>query len=528
MIARLLWVALLVPALLQAQEPTPTVEAAHRAAAEGRHADAIELYERAIDADPSLEQALRPRLALQYLWAGRPVRAAALLERQLALDPADCDARQHYALALSWSGRLREALQEYRRAQDLCPQLRTEARMGEARVLLWRNRVREAEAVYAAVLASGTPEERVQARIGLANAALATYEPRRALRMFRALHDEGVRSPGVLEGLARAAQESGLRAEARAVLDEAESAGVRSGALDRVREEIRLATTPALRLAPAGFSDADGTERQRVEGVVEHGLGRGPELEAAVARSRLSGPETIDAWHARAAVAHRPTVDLAVSGSIGVHEFASGAFRPVTGELGIAWMPTDLRRVDVSAARLVVLDNVAAIREGLSGDFVGVGIREGITRWTGASAALDVTRWSPGNIRTRVQVGMDHRFSGAPMVTVGWPTLYQRYSDPFDFHFFSPTSYWETGPDIDVYHRVRRVWHLNGYLRGGAQREAGRAWSPLGMARLSIERELRRAWGVRVDLSWSNSNLSTSTGFERAAAEIAIARRLAP
>lgn len=520
---------LLVPALLQAQMPDTAahaaVEAAEQAAAEERHIEAIELYEQAIAADPALEPALRPPLALQYLWSDQPAHAAALLERHLAAEPGDCGMRQHYALALSWADRLREAAAEYREVQALCPELRIEAMMGEARVLLWRNRVRRAEAVYAGVMAMGTPEERVQARIGLANAALATFEPRRARRLFRELYAEGVREPGVLEGLAEATQESGLLAEALEVLREAEGAGIRTGTLERVREEIALSRRLALRVAPEGFRDADGTERQALGGIAAIALGAGGSAEVALGRSRLSGREMIEGWHGRAAGAYRQGPALGLAGSLAAHGFAAVDFHPMTGEINLAWTPGDLRRVDLSAARLIVLDNVAALQHGLIGTFAAAGVDEGITRWTAISAGMDVTRWNAGNVRTRARLAPRHRFGGVPMVTAEWPTLYQRYSEPFDFPFFSPPEYWETGPGVDVYYRIERLWHLSGYLRGGAQRETGRAWSPLGMARLSIERELRRAWGVRIDLSWSNSNLAGTTGFERTAARAEIARR---
>lgn len=524
MISRLVILGLLVPALLQAQGTEATVQAADSAAAEGRHRDAIQLYEQVIEADPSLTSILRPRLALQYLWDDQPRRSAALLERHLADHPHDCHGRQHYALALSWADRLGEALAEYRRVQTRCPALRTEARMGEARVLLWRNEVREAESIYAHLLEVGTPDERIQARIGLANAALASYEPRRARQLFRELYAAGVRAPGVYEGLAQAAQESGLPAEALEVVDEAEAAGIQTGAMERVREEIAFSQRPSLRLGTRSFRDADGTARHFVEGVAELGSSGGASLEAALGRSRLSGTGVVEGWHLRAAGSHRPGADVSVTGSVATHRLEP-EFQPLTADINVAWTPTDLRRVDISAARVTVLDNVAAIREGLTGIFLGLGLRQGITPWTAVSASADVTRWEAGNVRTRLRLSSDHRFSGVPMITAEWPTLYQTYSEPFGFAFFSPLRYWETGPAVDMYHRVQRVWHLNGYLRAGIQRETGRSWSPLGVARFSVERELRRRWGVRARLSWSNSNLATSTGFERTAATLVIARR---
>jgi hypothetical protein len=100
-------------------------------------------------------------------------------------------------------------------------------------------------------------------------------------------------------------------------------------------------------------------------------------------------------------------------------------------------------------------------------------------------------------------------------VTLEWPTTYQRYDEPFAFLLFSPREYVETGPALNVYRRVARVWYLSAYGRAGGLRESGRDWQTLGIARASVEREIRSHWGIRIDGGWSNSNLAGSAGFQR-------------
>jgi hypothetical protein len=102
-----------------------------------------------------------------------------------------------------------------------------------------------------------------------------------------------------------------------------------------------------------------------------------------------------------------------------------------------------------------------------------------------------------------------------PIVTLEWPTTYQRYDTPFAFRFFSPKEYVETGPALNVYKRMARMWYISAYARGGVLRETGRAWQPLGIGRASVERDVSSHWGLRIDGGWSNSNLAGSAGFQR-------------
>jgi len=110
-------------------------------------------------------------------------------------------------------------------------------------------------------------------------------------------------------------------------------------------------------------------------------------------------------------------------------------------------------------------------------------------------------------------------------VTIEWPTIYQRYSAPFEFRFFSPREYLETGPAVSVDKRVASVWYLSAYARGGGLRESGRSWQALGMGRASVERDVRAHWGVRVEAGWSNSNLAGSGGFQRTSVGVGVTIR---
>ena len=172
-------------------------------------------------------------------------------------------------------------------------------------------------------------------------------------------------------------------------------------------------------------------------------------------------------------------------------------------------------RVDATVARLIISDNLAAIQHRLVGTFGSVGFTGRLTSGLSLALSADETHWSEDNTRLRLRATPRLSFEGVPIVTLEWPTTYQLDDTPFAFRFFSPKEYVETGPALNVYKRVARVWYLSAYARGGTLRESGRSWQALGMGRASVERDVSLHWGLRVDAGWSNSNLAGSGGFQR-------------
>jgi hypothetical protein len=276
----------------------------------------------------------------------------------------------------------------------------------------------------------------------------------------------------------------------------------------------------------AGFQDGDGTA-YRAAGIrsgfvfADDGVG-----EAGLRRWSLQGHgEAVDAFgvDGAATLPLRSIWRLTVRAE--AHQLTAVPSPRFAGAAGVAWLPDDRTRLDVTVARLLVLDHLEALERGLGGTLLELGASHRITRWTAIAGAVDVTRWSDANIRSRLRFAPSHRFQGLPMVTVEWPSLYQHYTEPFDFGFFSPPGYFETGPGIDVYRRHRRVWHLSAYGRAGVQREVGTDWRGLGAVRLSLEREVTRHFGLRTDATWTNSNLGGSSGFERSSLAASITGR---
>jgi hypothetical protein len=54
---------------------------------------------------------------------------------------------------------------------------------------------------------------------------------------------------------------------------------------------------------------------------------------------------------------------------VGLKSYEAVDFSPWEGEVNVAWLPGDHHRVDLSAARLIIGDNVAAIEHQLVGAY---------------------------------------------------------------------------------------------------------------------------------------------------------------
>ena len=512
--------------LVKAQEASTLVARGDAAARSDRHAEAVKYYEQAIRVDPGARSAVLPKLGRQYLWSNQPAKAAQLLADRLQSHPADCDARLDFALALSWAGRLSKSREAYRQAARACPGRKMEARLGEARVLRWRGQPGKAEAIYREVLRAGQPSQRQDARLGMALDSLALDSNRHAQQMLAQLIGEGSRDPAAYEGEAVSTLRLGLPDRAAACLKRARQAGVRSRPLDDLEEHIQGVDRLTLSSSFTGFRDADGTRYRKAEVAGALGWRMRGRAEASVGVSRLqSEGHVIDGRWGGLAIEQRFSESWALRAEGRLAEYLGAGFRPWTGELDAGWTPRDGSRVDLAAARLVIADNMAALRHHLQGNFTSAGITQSLDRHDTVSASLDATDWNQGNLRMRYRVDFAHRFEAVPGLEIEWPTLYQTYDRGFSFALFSPRDYIETGPALDWRRRWRRHYSLSLYARLGEQKEFQASWKKLGTFRAEAERELYKAWGVRLDAFWSSSDLASPTGFRRRSVSLSLTRK---
>lgn len=441
---------------------------------------------------------------------------ALVIAASAASQPTDCHERNDHGRTLLWNDQLDAAIEQFRIVEERCPAERNSAFLREALARRWQDRPTPAEELYERVRAEGTSGEQREAEVGLGYVELIRDENRAALRRFTALD--------FADGRAIALYRLGHVEEAEEIIRAEEKRGQLSRDLLDLREPVLTFDRPRLRAETTAFHDADDTDYQSLRLGVSSGWRRRGRAELAFGRSTLEQPGiTLDSNWLELDAEHRWSDTSAAR--VNVRGTRYDHWQPWSGEVDWIFTPSDAWRWDFAAARLLVTDNVAAIQNELTGDFLSAGFdrtSEDRITW---SAAADVTRWSPGNRRTRFRVSARKVFEGVPRVTVEWPTLLQFYDRPFDFALWSPERYLETGPGVNVYRRWRRVWNLSAYARAGIQREDPGDWQFLGIARLAIERDLRNAWALRAAAAWSNSNLAGSGGFRRTSLRLELVRR---
>jgi hypothetical protein len=456
------------------------------------------------------------RAGRALLRSDQPRKAARLFSEYLTIHPASCETRLELGLALSWADQLDAARATYDSVAAQCVYERGAARLGAARVARWGNRFAEAERRYRALIADGSDGDREQAAIGLAYLRLARAEPRAALALADSMLATGSHDPSLVEARVMAIADLGALGSAVDVVHSERAAGRGSPSMDRLARAWEDRARASFTVGARGFRDLDGTSYRSADvasGAAPLGFGS---VRASVRAAELRGDSVeLRSREAETSFDLRPSAALAIYARAGLRSYDPIDFSPWDAETNVAWLPGDRHRVDFAAARLVITDNVAAIQHRLTGTYGSMGVTERFASGLVFALSADETHWSEGNTRLRLRATPRLSFEGVPIFTLEWPTTYQRYDEPFDFRFFSPKEYIETGPAVNAYKRVARVWYLSGYARGGGLRETGRGWQALGMGRASVERDVSSHWGMRVEAAWSNSNLAGSGGFRR-------------
>lgn len=507
-----------------AQSPADLIQRGDEAASQNRHDVAIEAYEAAVELDPAIRPDLLLRIGRQHLWAGHTDEAVEILRSFVDLNRDHCVGRNDYGLALAWSNRLTEGLEQYRFVAGRCPDQRVTALLREALVLRWLDRPAEASDAYDQVLIEGDAADRREAGAGLGFVDLLLDRNRAAFRRFLELYDPST-TDGAAEGLAISNYRLGRVDAARGLIDEAEDRGDLSRDLLNLRESVEMFDQWQVRPAVTVFEDGDGTGYRGGELGLSKGWDLRGRAELSAGRSTLeNGPDEIAGTWVELTGEHRWSDSGAARARLRRSSFDTG-WDPWSGELHWIVTPDDDHRFDVAVARLLVTDNLAAIENDLRGDFLSVGFDRDVGYRLALSASGDLTRWSAGNERARIRVSAAKIFDGVPRITVSWPSMVQWYDEPFPFRLWSPEYYVETGPGINVYRRWRQVWNLSAYGRAGAQQEEGQDWKLFGVARVAVERDLRDSWAVRASAGWSNSNAAGSGGFRRMSVQLELARR---
>jgi Tfp pilus assembly protein PilF len=499
---------------LHAQSAQEWIARGHEAARASRHADAIAAYERAIAADSSVRTDLLASLGRQYLWSDQPARAADMLTEYLATHTG-CDVRNDLGLALAWSDRLRHARDVLGDVIDDCPSAANTARLRLAVVYRWLGRPSRAQTLYRQALTDSATA--ADARLGLAFVLLQQEYNRAAADAFRTV--------GAGEGEVLARARLGEYGAARTHIDSVMAGGTLSRDMQDLQRNIeafdRVVITPAVRR----LHDADGTRFTSYELSASRAMALRGRAGALLRQWELSyAGSGLRTTHGAIHGEYRWNPALAARAEIGLQHVHSLEWTPATGELNAIITPSDVVRIDASAARMLVTDHMEAMRSHLAGTLVGAGTDVRVTSTMTVVAATDVTFWSTDNRRMRVRTGLRWRPEGSLALTVELPMMLQLYDEPMPFAFFSPERYVEAGPGAHLDLRVTGPWRVSLYARAGVQREDDRPWDPFGSGRVAVWRELSDEWALRASAAWSDSNVASSTSFRRTSLELNLVR----
>jgi hypothetical protein len=523
---KFLWI-LLLSGLCAAQTNSADdyIRQGNAAAHNDDHWGAIRNYEKAIEIDERLRDSLLYQLGQQYLWADRPANAARLLREYVGKNSHECPAKSTLALALSWANQLKKAEEEYRDIASSCPETKADAMLGEARALRWHDRFSESNELYRQVLLIGSDAQRNDAKLGLALIKLAQDQNRSARDDFRSLTSQAKPDPSAVEGLAVSDLHLGMPEQARRDLQLGTTGGARSRQLDDLSEHIRTINSPQIAPAFRFFHDADGTYYFGGEARSSFALTTRSTVAAFFTASNLSRDAvSINGSGGGLALDYRANESLAFHGEGRYTQYSGVNFNPVTGELDAIITPTDRSRFDVTVARITIWDAPTALQNHLAGTFGSIGLDQKITVQDQITAGFSVTGWNDGNRRLVFRLTPSHRFEGVPRITLSLPMLYQTYDHGFTFGLFSPTSYTEITPALDIHFRRARIWSFNIGGRLGGQKEAALEWKPIGAFHASVERDLKHGWGLKATVSHSSSNVASSTGFSRTSFFFTVAR----
>ncbi len=479
----------------------------------GKHAESVMMYERLLEDRPDLTKDVRLDLARERMLAGDLPGALRDLDRRVAEDPADREARMARALALSWADSLDASLAAYdsllaERPGD--PDTRAE----RARVLSWMGRNGEAAAEYRAVLAQD-PANR-GARLGLAMNENWQGHHRRAAAQLGAMANEPGADPEAWKALAFARYWNGESDRARVALDR--YLAVRPN--DREARELDKTLKEALRVvATLGFSRADDSDGERTETTslgLEIPIGFRTTASLGAQRDNIGDAGgTSDPLRVSAGLQHMWSPAVTTNARYTYADFGDRAGTTGLVELGLVVRPEDRLRIDLGVSNDLVVSRLAVARGITARAWIG-GVDWNATQRLTLRASERQRFYSDDNRSQHESAAAawkayTHRH-GSVSALAGFDQLRTRRD--LDNGYYDPEQYMEWGPGLAFAWTPRTDVTFSGTGRYGWQREkagetedyfnaSGRAEWRLPAITLSLE-------GGR-----SNSNLASSSGYER-------------
>jgi tetratricopeptide (TPR) repeat protein len=492
------------------------VERAREAAAEDRHAEAIELFRSACGLDSTLAKELGKELGFQYMWNDQSGEALPWFEAYIAVHPTDIEALLGYARALSWDDRHAESLALYRSIEKMYP-ASVEARVGEARVLSWMDRNAEAERLYVGVLESDP--ENMEARLGQAQVINWQGRHREARDLYREILEESPGNGEALKGLAQAERWLGRNDRARAVLDGLQEGG---GLLAEIEREA----SPFVRTEYGVSSDSDDLVIHRFEAglsfypddLTSIGIYAGRLSMRQDDRPRITAENLSLRLHRRFDEEYAFTCDFA--------PVITTIFDTSTFDAWLTWTPMWRLRMDFSAYRMLIETPLSVTREiTANGGNVGADLR--ISERLLANCLADRRRYADGNYRNLWSARITWLTLRAPLALYIVPGYmgfaFSRWEDN---GYYSPEEYHNIGCGVMIRTSARRLLSVVLEGRLSEEKEGGGEFFTVGSFRTEIEFRATDRVSLGGEFFTSNSRLAGEAGYDRTLGGLFVGVRL--
>jgi tetratricopeptide (TPR) repeat protein len=489
----------------------------------GRHAEAVRLYERLASEFPARAGELELDLARARAEAGDARGAIRDLQRRLAADPGDRDARRALAGACVEADSLEGALACYDTllasdADDI------ESALDRARVLGWMGRHGDAIAAYAQVL------ERepglADAELGMAQNENWNGRHRRAAGRLEALVARGEGGAEAWKALAFARYWDDDPDRAQVALERARALSPDDREAAGLAERIARENRAAVELGHGRSNDSDGLNVTSPS--LELSWPLAPRTGASLGwrhdeAEDAGGTESTVQWSGGLRTRWSPRWTTRARGVVTSWDSAGGV--RMGGDLAAVSRPTDGLRLELGVARDPVATRLAmSHRVSLLG--WGLGVDVNATPRLALHADGRVGSYSDGNRSERTSFSATWRAYSRR----AWELSLLAGLDQLNVHrdldhgYYDPDFYREWGPGVEITHRPDPRWEFSTLARTGWQREKAAAAETFYGLSGRVGWQPGLGWLLALEGGATDSNLNSDSGYRRSWWRLSAAR----
>jgi tetratricopeptide (TPR) repeat protein len=478
----------------------------------GRHREAVALYERLMTRHPELAHQLRKDLASERLWADDAAGAVRDFDLYLARNPDDREARRRRATALAHADRHPEAIAAFDQLRAETPD-DVDLALERAKVLGWMGKHEQAVAAYREILTSHPGNTAV--REGLARNENLRGNHREAIVLYEDLRREN--NPEGAKGLAYAYYYLGQNERAKPMLNEYVERRPDDG---EARELAKMIEREEASGFTTGYARSDDSDALRVlTTTIDY---RRP-LESRLALSLRWRRDRVkdeggsrDPYRISAGLDKVWSERWAGNGFVSLMKPESDEPTVGLGEANLVYRPTGRVRIDGGYAKDVVLTR-SSLERSIRVQTVVLG-----ADWQAGERLLvhldqrlnyynDGNRSSLGSASAAARVwrkARSHAELGARFARL-------RSEQDLDNGYYDPERYVEFGPTLALELAPSQRWSVAAEGQIGYQRENDAENEPNQALNASLHLPLGSAFGLTVEGGFSDSNLSSSSGFTR-------------